>query len=205
MPYMLAGKKKQIKNFKKVMIANHYRGKASSALNYTVRCIEPECDQLGEGSEHMIDIGLDGGWLPGGPVRLGNHAGELAPDIWAPRQLGDATGPIIPAPLGDPWLGDVIDNETEVWECPCDLERSGQVGWADEQIIAKIAFDQFLEPVLDVGAEQPVNVRFVMDLMPNADQAGRGEQLVQGVAYPLVTEVHPAHHARNGFVASGER
>ena len=54
--------------------------------------------------------------IPGFSAHFGEHAGNLAADIFALGQLADAACPVgVEVSRSDAWLGDVIDHEWLVW------------------------------------------------------------------------------------------
>ena len=83
----------------------------------------------GEGVEDDVEVGLEGGWGPGGPVGLGDHAGEFAEDVGAGGEGGEVEGPGFENFFGDAGLGDVVEDEDLVGVLVDEADGLGAVSY----------------------------------------------------------------------------
>ena len=91
---------------------------------------------------------------------------------------------MVSRPVGDPRLGHVIDDETDLGERACHLECRGQLARADQKVVDEPRLANRLNSSLDVLVQEPFFIVLVMNLMPDPDQvmsAGFGPELGQSL------------------------
>ena len=83
-------------------------------------------------------------------------------------ELGEGGHRPLPAgvgrPVGDPWLGEVVDDEGEIRQAARALQRGGQLRLPDEQVVDEPGFGHCLQPrqhVIASGRRSPRRRSFV--------------------------------------------
>lgn len=98
-------------------------------------------------------------------------------------------------------LRHVVEHERGIWVAPCRLECGRQLARPYKQVVRESRLADDRDARLDIGAEEPVVVGLVVDLMPHADQwPFQPLQLGRDVA----GEVDPADHSENERRGPGE-
>ena len=142
--------------------------------------------------------------IPGFSVHFGEHAGNLAVDVFALGQLADAGCPVgVEVSRNDAWLGDVIDDERLVWMHVHKLDRLRQVFPENQEIVSEIVFREVADACVEVGAEDEIIVRLVMD-----DMAHAAKFRMRGVAFQkwfaaILAERDPADHGLDAWIGIG--
>ena len=83
--------------------------------------------------------------------------------------------------LADHGLGDVVDHEGQLREVADGLDRGGEVRGLGEQVVGQAGVGDGGQAALDVGAEEPVDVRLVVDLVADRLQIGAVRARAQAV------------------------
>jgi len=93
----------------------------------------------------------------------------------------------------------MVNYESQSWHPPDNHSCSVQVTRLYEKVICQISFVHFLESAQNIGAKQPVDVRFIFNLVANSNQQmpiGRSCQGINRVADPVASQIDPTNNTR---------
>src|SRR5438552_9150081 len=138
------------------------------------------------------------------PVRFGHEPCELADDVRFIAQRCQRFRPrLIHRAVDDAGLGCVVDDKPDVWVPPDGDQGGGQLSRAHEEVVGKAGFAHGGDSALNFVPEQPLGIRFVVNLVADADQGASPRAALQagdGRGHGWIGEVHPTDHPGDEFV-----
>ena len=123
-----------------------------------------------EGVEHGLGVGPQVVHGPGLPVRLGDHARELADDVLVRRQRAHVRRPRLQLAARDRRLGEVVDDEHELVERAHGLDRRRQLRREREQVVDEPGVGDRAQPGAHVVAAEPARIGLALHLVADADE-----------------------------------
>ena len=117
------------------------------------------------------DVGreiIDG---PAGPVRFGDQARELAPHVAGGGEPRETVPPFLRSARRDRRLAQVVEDEPEAGTGECDLGGGVQFARRDLQVEGQPRVRDRVQATAHAGPQQPLRVRFVRGVVPDAHQA----------------------------------
>ena len=111
------------------------------------------------------------------PARLGDEPRQLDSDVGTASELDEVVAPSLQHPAGDRRLAGVIEHELQVLVRVGDFDASGDPVGTDEEVVDEAGTPDRPQAAGHVGPTHPAGVRFVLDLVKDADEAPRGRPI----------------------------
>ncbi len=155
-----------------------------------------------EGIDDEVEEGGEVGGLPVLMIGFGDHAGDLADEVWEGGELADQRGPGFEGAGLDEGFGDVIEDEGLGGEPFDQANGGGQLAWVDKEVVGESEILEQGDPAQKIGSQEEGVIGFILHHVTDPDEAG-----VAGESFEIPSdlggaEIDPPDHtedARGGI------